>query len=809
MNAFLKDLRHGTRSLLRSPGFSLVAVLTLALGIAGTTVVFSMVNAVLLRPYPYPNADRVVAVVATHQNRPAVRDNLSYPDFLDIQSRVPGLKAVAVWDWQPYNVRGSGQSSSFVGGGQVTADFFNVLGLKPLLGRTFRPEEDRPGGPPVVILSEGLWREQFGADPDILGRTLVVDAVPRTIIGVMPRGVALPERARLWVPIALTPERSPRGQHWLGGIARLDDGVSLDQVQTQLATLGERLEQEHPETNRDRSLAVVPLREVRTSSGTRQLLLLLLGAVGFVLVIACANIASLLLARGTARSRELAVRAALGAGRARLVRQLVTESAVLGLAGCIAGYVLGRWGLDAIVSLIPVQLPAWIQFGTDPRIVAFTIGVSLASVILFGLPPALQATRGDLETALREGGLRATGARRQQRVRAGVVIGEVALSLMLLVGAALMIRSFLRLTAVEPGFETANRIMATTALAPTTYSDQEARRQFVHGVTDRVSALPGVTDMAVISRFPLRGSSNRIGVSAEGQTHEEYENNAPALTNAVTPGYFRTMGIPILGGRDFEAADNADAPSVAIINDEMARRLWPDESAIGKRIRFGPPEGMDGMGGWMEVVGVVGSVRHYGLEDRPGPQLYLPYDQSPTLRLSLVVHAASHPTSLFGAVQRSVQAVDPNQALYDAMTLDEVVSESVWQPRFFSILFWIFAGIAAVLATVGLYGLISGVVAQRRREIGVRIALGANREDVLGLVVRQGLVLVGSGLVLGLLLGVGIGQVMARALFEVSPTDPLTLIGVSVLLGTVGMAASFLPARRATRVDPMTALRSE
>lgn len=802
MERSLQDLRYAVRKLLKSPGFTLVAVVTLAVGLGVNIMMFSAVNGVLLRPFPYPEPDEIVVVGQTEARSPEKIYSLSYPDYQLIDQESRALDAVAVWDWEPYSLRGQGDAL-FVGGLRVTASFFEVLGVRPLLGRTFLPEEDRPGGPEVIVLSEGLWRSEFGGDPEIIGTTIWLDGVGRTVVGVLPSESAFIERTRLWVPLGMDENRSPRGMNWLSGIARLADDASVERAREELTTISARLGEDFPDLYEGMSLGLVTLREDQVGEA-RPFLLLSLGAVGFVLLIVCANVGNLLLARAASREREFAVRSALGASRMSIVRQMLMESLLLASAGCGLGYLLGQWGLDALLGAVPDETPGWMTFGTDWRVVAFMAAATLAVTIVFGLPPALQISRSEIEGALRETGTRTSSSARRSRLRSTLVISEVALSLALLVGAGLMVRSFVRLANVDPGFQTESRVMATIPLAPASYGEDREQVAFYRDLVERLESAPGVGSIGVIDRFPLRGSSNTMGFSVEG--HDEEELAYSALTNAASPDYFRVMGIPLVRGRTFRTSDREGAPPVAIINETMAQRLWPNESPLGKRLKFGRLESDQP---WMEVVGVVGGIRHFDIDRRPGMQLYRPFEQDPSRRLSVVVQGSAEPSALMRAVRSEVRAIDPNQALYDVMSLDEVVSAAMWQWGFFSALFWIFGGIAALLAAVGLYGVVSYLVSQRTHEIGVRIALGAENGDVLSLVVRQGLKLIAIGLTVGLVLGVGIGRLMQGILYEVSGTDPLTLAGGILLLAAVGALACLVPALRAMRVNPVEALRYE
>lgn len=804
MDTLIQDLRFALRQLRRSPGFTAVAVVTLALGIGANTTVFSMVNAVLVRPLPFEEPERLVSVEGTHPSRPGEGMNLSYPDYLDIREEAETLSDVAVWDWRPFNLRGGG-GTLFAGGAQVTASYFRTLGVEPLRGRVFTVEEDRAGGPRVVLLSEELWRTQFGGDPDVVGTQVRLDGTPHTVVGVMPSGIGFPERVRLWVPLQMTVERSPRGNRWLGGIARLASGATAESASAELDALAARLEEAYPDTNTDAGLRARPLREELLGEGLAPLFVLLLGSVGVLLLIVCANLANLLLARGAERERELAVRGALGASRGRLVRQLVTESTLLGGAGAALGWFLGQGGIDLVLRSVPTEIPSWIRLEPDLRILVFVAGVSLLAVLFFGLVPAILTARRDLNAALREASSRGGGPGRG-RLRSGLIVAEVALSLVLLVGAGLVLRSMLEIGRVDPGIETDGRIMATTSLAPTVYGADSARVRFEDGLLRELEASPGVRTAGVVSRAPLRGSSNAYTFTVEGQGETEQEENPFLLTNSISPDYFQAAGLSLIRGRGFTPRDDADAQPVGVVNRQMAGRYWPGEDPLGQRIKYGSP---GGDGEWIRIVGVVEDVRHMNLEEAPRIQLYRPYRQQPTSRMSVVLHAEGDPDGLRPALAAALEAVDPDQAFYDMMTLDAVVEEAAWEWRFFSGLFWTFGGLAALLAALGLYGVLSYGVASRRREFGVRLALGAEPGDVMRQVMTGAARLFAIGAVLGLAVGALLNRIMSSVLYDVAALDLPTFGGVLLLLAAVAAVATWLPARRATRVDPVATLRAE
>jgi putative ABC transport system permease protein len=806
MDTLIQDLRFALRALAKRPGFTAVVVITLGLGIGANTAIFSMVNGVLLRPFPYHEPDRIVAVGATHPNEPGRTLNLSFPDYEVVRDEVGSLGAVAVWDWEPFNLRGD-ESALFVGGERVSGEYFAVVGIDPILGRTFRPEDDRPGAEPVIVLSETLWRNELGADPEALGRTVRLDGTAHTVIGVAPDHAARVERVRLWVPLAQDAERSPRGIHYLQGIGRLAPGATIGQAQAELNQLATRLAEAYPETNRDRGLAARPLR-ASAAEQERPLLLLLLAAVGLVLLIACANVANLLLARTADRRYELGIRGAVGASRGRLVRQILTESALLGGLGAGVGLLVGLGSFEAVMTWIPVEIPAWIQFEPDLRVFAFAAAAGVAATALFGLPVALHASHADIQRTLKRTTTGTTGGRGPARLRSGLVVAEIALSLALLVAAGSTIRSLVALAQVDPGFQSSDRVVATLTLPAASYGDDESRRSFVRDLEREVGAVPGVASVGVVSRFPLRGSSNQRSFTIEGQTTEDHQRNPYVLTNSVGPSYFATVGIGVRSGRGFTSADGADAPAVAVVNRTMAERYWPEGDPVGQRLKFGPPEGA---GGWIEVVGVVPDVRHLALEQSSSIQLYVPFAQEPSSRVSVVAHAAGPEAArnVVDGIRTAVQRIDPDLAPYDVMAVDDVVAEAMWVWLFISRLFRIFAGLALTLAAVGIYGVVAFAVVRRAPEIGIRVALGARRREAVGLIARQGLRLVLVGVAVGVPLALGVGQLLSSVLYGVNAFDPVSLLVVTALLAAVALAACWLPARRAARVDPMITLRAE
>lgn len=796
------DIRYAVRNLIHSPGFTAVAVTTLAVGIAASTAVFSLVNGILLQPYPYAEPDRLVRVRALDVEGGDLA-NMSFPDYVDVGKASALLDGMAAVDREPYNL-GGGESANYVQGAQVSAGLFDVLGTTFLLGRGFRADEDTPGGPNVVILGEALWRSQFAADPEIVGKQVTIDAEPYTVIGVVPVGGGYPDEASLWVPLRLNPESQRRDSRWANVIGRLAPGATMGQAQAEVSGLAATLADEYPDTNEGVGIRLVGLYQSRTADA-QGLMALMLGAVAFVLLIVCANVGSLMLSRAAARERELAVRAAMGASRLRIVRQLITEAAVLATCGALLGLLLGSWAVAAFTSTIPVDLPEWIDFSLDWRVIALTAVTAALATLIFGLAPAIKASRNDLNRSLKESA--PAGTRARQRTRAALVVAEVALSIVLLVGAGLMIRSLMEVSAIDTGYDTDDTFMLTTAFSDANYGEPEQRLAFYRRARERLLALPGVRAVGGIAQPPLRGGWSFMGFIVEGGDGDQEE--APlALTHAVTPGYVAAAGIPLLRGRELSEADSdADAPEAAVINDVLAERYWPGEDPLGKRFRFSYMDPDT----WIEVVGVVAATKHIGLEEDVVPEVFYPYERFAAYynRITWMVRTEVDPAGVMPAARAAVQELDPNQAVYDLMTLQTAVDESIWDVRFFTRLFWVFGAIAILLAAIGLYGLIAYGVSQRRHEIGVRMAMGAQSGNVRGMVLRQGLALATIGGAIGFAGALLLSRALASELYAVSPTDPVIYLAVAAVLGVVAVAASYVPALRATRVDPLLALRDE
>jgi putative ABC transport system permease protein len=807
LETILQDLRYGLRVLAKNPGFTFVAVLTLALGIGANTAIFSVVNAVLLRPLPYEGSHELVQLWGTLPQLDTAP--VSPANFLDWRERNRSFVRIAAYTGQNFNLSGV-QEPERIRAARVSADLVELLGARPALGRAFLAEEDQHGSHRVVILSHALWQRRFGGNPGIVGQTLTLNDESYVVVGVMPPDFAFPRAAtEMWTPIAFSPaERAMRDTNYLSVIARLKPGVTLEQARSEMGVLARGLSEQYPDTNTEVGVKVISYKE-QVVGNARPVLLSLLGTVGFVLLIACANVASLLLGRAAARRKEITMRAALGASRRRIVQQLLTESVLLALAGGVLGLLLARWGLDLLAALQPANIPRLAELSIDRRVLLFASALSLLTGVAFGLAPALQASKLDLNDALKEGGKGAGEASGRQRLRSILIVSEIALSLVLLIGAGLMIKSFWRLMQVDPGFNPVNALTAVVSLPVAKYAETERQVAFFQQAVERVGSLPGVEAAGVTTDIPLFGGSS-TGFDVEGRPPSPPGQRPMVEYRSVSPGYFRAMGIPLLRGRAFTEQDRADAPGVVIINETLARLYFPGEDPLGKRLGFSTPTD------WRDIVGVARDTRNYGLDEEVKPEAYMPYTQSAPGYLSgsvsamvLVVRTASDPQGAFAAVKREVQALDSSQPVYNVKTMEQYLAESVAQRRFNMLLLAIFAGVSLLLAAVGIYGVMSFTTRQRTHEIGIRLALGATPRHVLGLVIRQGMWLALIGIGLGLLAAFALTRVMQGLLFGVSATDPFTYASISLLLGGVALLACYVPARRATKVDPLMALRYE
>ncbi len=800
MAAILHDLRYAVRMLFRQPGTTAIAILTLAIGIGANAAIFSAVDALLLRPLPYRDPDRLVMIWEKRQAE-SVYDNVVAPaDFIDWARMSTGFESMAAYATNTVNWTGSGEPVRLFAAG-ASGPLFELLGIDLAHGRTFRDDEDEPGRPRVAILSHGLWLRRFGGDPAAVGRTITLNGVAAEIVGVLPQTFEFPDRQiDLWLPLVLTggPEPPSRGNHFLNVYARLAPGTSLEQARAEMDRVGGILSRDYPDSNRNHSAWVIPLRDQLTKP-VRTTLLLLLAAVGFVLLIACVNVANLLLARATTRRTELAIRVALGAGRMRLGAQALTESLVLGISGGIAGLIVARWSIDLLRALAPESLPVvgLQHLGVDRRLLAFTIIVSLATSLVFGLLPAWHFASQRLEGALREGSRTHGGLR--QRVRRLLVVSEVALATLLLVGAGLTIRSFQTVLRAQAGMRTERILTASITLPSTRYpGDQKAATTF-EDLVQRFRTIPGVRSVAATNALPLSGQDGRRSLDIEG-----YESTAQAPSRAharsVTVDYFTTMSMHLVAGRAFSPADRRGAPLVVIVNETMARRYWPGASPLGKRLNLpgGPLR---------EVVGIVRDVRHWGLDRPVNPELYFPMPQLPFAAMTFVVASDADPTALAGPVREALRSVDPDLPLSSVRTMDDVVTRSVAARRAGMSVLGAFGLVALVLAAAGIYGVMAHLVAHRTSEIGVRMTMGARPQDIVRMVLREGLGQALPGLAIGLVAGALVMHSFRSFLYEVNPTDPLTLVVVAGVLGLTATLACLVPARRAMQVDPVTAIR--
>ncbi len=799
MRAFIQDLRHGTRMLLRKPGFTAVAVLTLALGIGANTAIFSVVNAVLLRPLPYEDSQRLVMVWEKRPKLNRVRNPVSFPDFLDWRTGNQSFEQMAAYTPAGFNLTGAGEPER-VAGAAVTPDLFPLLRVQAGAGRTFLPEEEVAGRDLVVLLSDGLWRQRFGSDPEIVGKTITLNGAGRTVVGIMPPSFGFPGAdARLWVPLAPKPDDAGnRGMHYLQVIARVKPGMTLDQARADMDGVAGRLEQAYP-VNTGHGVNVFDLHDEIVGK-SKLVLFVLSGAVGFVLLIACANVANLLLANTTGRHQELAIRLALGAGRWRIVRQMMTESVLLGALGGALGLLLALWGVDALVAASWDNVPRASEIHSDASVLLFTLTISILTGLLFGVIPALAASRLDLNSSLKEGGA-AVGGSRRNHARTFFVVSQVALSLVLLIGAGLTTRSFAKLLNVSSGFRPENVLAVDVNLSGGAYREDHRRIAFYRESLQRIQALPGVESAATVINLPLVGYSSRY-FRIEGRPPQPQGQGLNASNNIVSPGYFHTMGIPVRQGRDFTDGDSVESMPVVIINAAMSRRFWPDEDPVGGRLAVGDEP-------WRTIVGVVGDVRSHGLDSEPQPEMYYPHFQIAFGSATLVIRTVGDPLVAAPSVRSVVHAIDRDLPVSGARSMEQVLADSVASFRFNMLLLLAFATVAIVLAVVGIYGITSYSVSQRTREIGIRMALGAFRRDVLILILRQVLAASCAGIAIGLAGAFALTRVMSSLLFEVSATDLSTFTVVPLVLLCGALAGSYLPALRATRVDPMAALRHE
>jgi putative ABC transport system permease protein len=791
-----QDLRYGARMLLKQPGFSLIAMLTLALGIGANTAMFSVVNAVLLRPVPFPEPERLMLLV--DGKGPA---NFAAADLRDLALQNRSFAQLGAYTTATFNLAG-GSEPERVNGARVSAGLLPTLGVQPLYGRNLTAEEDREGGAKVVLLGHGVWQRQFGADPNVVGRAIRLDEQSYTVIGVLPAGLNFPSDKELFVPLALSARAlaSYFTPFFITLTARLKPGVTRSQADAELATIikpGEK-------GPRFRSLRVMGLQEALLGD-VRTMMLVLLGAVGFVVLIACANLANLLLTAAARRQKEIAVRLGLGANRNRVVRQFLTESLLLAGLGGVAGLLLAYGGMTLINALLPSTIPRNGEISVDGRVLAFTCALTGLAGLLFGTLPALRASQTALTEALQAGSRTLGGSVGANRLRASLVVSQVALTVVLLTGAGLLIKSFVRLQQTPLGFRPEQLLTARISLPRSAYATPQQRLSFADRLLEETRQQPGMQEAALTSFLPFATGNHMFGILMNGQKDEERRPGMPTANfRAVSPDYFRVMGIPLLKGREFSGADHERAPLVVVINETMAKRYWPNANPIGQRIKetFNDEA-------WREIVGIVGSVRHLARGEAPKPEMFVPLSQVPPETLNVAVRTQVELGSFAATLRRSVIAIDANLPLFEVRTMEDRLFESVAQPRFRTVLLGVFAALALMMAVVGLYAVMAVSVAQRTHELGIRVALGAQRRDVIGLVLRQGIKLVSLGIVIGLAGAWALTRVLATLLYEVKPTDPLTFVAVPVLLIAVAILACWLPARQAASVDPLTALRYE
>jgi putative ABC transport system permease protein len=819
METFLQDLRFGARMLIKNPGFTLIAVITLGLGIGATTAIFSVVNGVLLRPLEYKDPRQIVTLLNKG------RGPVSPANFLDLQSGSHSFERMAAAEaWGGALV--SNDRPEEIAGLRMGDGLFALLGVEPSLGRTLQPADFEPGADHVLVLSSKLWQRVFGGDPSVVGRAVTLSGESYTVVGVMPPRFQFPPfwstRAEMWAPLDLRNRATSRGGNSLRVFGRLKPGVSLTQSQSEIDAMNTQLAAAYPEENAGINIRGDPLNE-KVTGNVRPALLILSGAVGFVLLIACANVACLLLARAASRQKEAAVRVALGASRWRILRQLLTESLLLSLCGAAVGMLIAVWGVDLLTSLLGgntssfnVRLPRLSEINVDAAAFVFTLAVSLLTSVLFGLAPALGASKPDLNQVLKESGRGTTGGRR--RLREALVVAELALAMVMLIGAGLLMNSFVKLQAVDPGFNPRNVLTMTTSLAGASQYVGPSREAYYRRLIERLTALPGVESASAINHLPLAGDRWGTGLAIEGRPAPQPSEGVEVTFRVSRPDYFRAMGIPLRAGRDFTDRDAPDAPGVVILNETLARRHWPDDDPIGKRVTLDDPRDASHSPQWLTVVGVVKDVKQDSWIDEPANEIYVPFQQSRGFfsgaprhfsSMTIVIRTTLDQRSLAAAAQETVRALDRNVPVSNVVSMEQVIADALWQARFNLQLIALFAGAALTLAAIGLYGVMSYSVAQRSHEVGLRMALGAQQGHVIRLVLKQGMKLVLLGVGIGLIASAALTRMMTTLLFGVSATDPKTFAVIALALVCVAMLACFVPAHRATRIDPMAALRCE
>ena len=802
MSNLLQDIRYGLRMLLKHKGFTAVAIIALGLGIGANTAIFSLVNGVLLRPLPYPDAERIVYFEGRNPSQGITDSNISLLDFQVWTTQSQAFSHTAFFWTGGAALAEQGGEPERVPRAGVSTRFFDVLGVQPMLGRSFLDEDDKPGPTTVAILSEGLWKRRFGSDRNIIGKPIAIGTRPVTVIGVMPGGFEFPQNTQVWTPAGINSAEEPRDNRSYSAIGRLKPGVELQQAQSQISAINAQLAKAFHDTNKGWETNVALLHE-RLVRAVRPSLLLLLGAVGCVLLIACANVANLLLARAAGRQKEVAIRTALGASRGRVIRQMLTESVLLSAVGGAVGLLLSFWLVELLISISPPDSPRFNEATLDYRVLAFTLAISALTGLIFGLAPALQASKLDVSASLKEGGRTGEGHRRTS-VRSLLLIGEVAMSLVLLVGAGLLVQSFLRLQEVKPGFNPERVLIASLSLPGAKYKEDQQRIDFYRNLTERLKMLPGVQAAGAGVNLPLGASDYGIGRSfiPDGQPLNVDE-SVDASWSTITPAYFEALQVPLLAGRAFNERDNDSAPKVVIINQSAAVKHFGSETAaLGKRLTIWRDEKFP-----REIVGVVGDTKPGALEEESGAQIYTPHSQDGSWGfMTMAIRTAADPAALTTTLRREVLALDKDLPIFNVQTMEDVVAASIGSRRVSMLLFSVFAGAALLLAAVGIYGVMAYTVTQRTQEIGIRMALGAQAGDVLRMVVRQGMTLAIIGISVGLAGALGLTRVIASLLFGVNATDPLTFVAISLLLAFVALFACYLPARRAAKLDPIKAL---